>query len=194
MRVATRWLSGNLRMRHISIHATHAGGDTRGHTPSCFFKISIHATHAGGDVRFLRLPGRKQISIHATHAGGDRGTVSAFRGPTDFNPRHPCGWRPLSIATACRVRNFNPRHPCGWRLPPSWTSWLNARISIHATHAGGDFQAYVWDERAAKFQSTPPMRVATLVYSPVEEATTISIHATHAGGDGAAKSHYSLHA
>ena len=35
----------------------------------------------------------------------------------------------------------------------------------------------------SRFQSTPPMRVATLFFSALDTADIISIHATHAGGD-----------
>ena len=102
----------------------------------------------------------------------------------DFNPRHPCGWRPplffkviskvefqstppMRVATGIRPaasyasRNFNPRHPCGWR---------------HYTA--------VWRSRKDLFQSTPPMRVATAGPPKQAAKAMISIHATHAGGDG----------
>ena len=56
------------------------------------------------------------------------------------------------------------------------------RISIHATHTGGDVvrQAYKTDPA---FQSTPPIRVATITSSENGADFGISIHATHTGGD-----------
>ena len=90
-----------------------------------------------GKQRILVYPG---ISIHATHAGGDHAAGIRYMARANFNPRHPCGWRRRSYSASTKQRYFNPRHPCGWR-PPSRQMW--------------DF--------LQKFQSTPPMRVATLL-------------------------------
>ena len=56
-------------------------------------------------------------------------------------------------------------------------------ISIHATHAGGDSNLRPCQDMPFSFQSTPPMRVATLRGQHGQRADDISIHATHAGGD-----------
>ena len=57
-----------------------------------------------------------------------------------FNPRHPYGWRPNAvIKLAVQDYNFNPRHPYGWR---------------HFCRR--------WRRSHAQFQSTPPIRVATV--------------------------------
>ena len=57
------------------------------------------------------------------------------------------------------------------------------RISIHATHTGGDGgdDDVVLD--GYRFQSTPPIRVATHAPEIVGGVVLISIHATHTGGD-----------
>ena len=84
-----------------------------------------------------------KISIHAPHAGRD--CQAAHREPycTNFNPRAPCGARLdvlfLHALTRC---DFNPRAPCG------------ARRSIYCPQCGH-----------GTFQSTRPMRGATLVIS-----------------------------
>ena len=106
-----------------------------------------------------------------------------MRRATNFNPRHPYGWRPQQQAAAAignifqstppiRVAtwtlltwtgvnlNFNPRHPYGWRQCPT-------RI-IRTLH---------------RFQSTPPIRVATGRGIGRRLPAIISIHATHTGGD-----------
>ena len=79
---------------------------------------------------------------------------------TDFNPRHPCGWRPAPLYLFPGFLNFNPRHPCGWRRFFPFSCF-----------------------RVITFQSTPPMRVATSVTKALHPLHQISIHATHAGGD-----------
>ena len=125
-----------------------------------------------------------RISIHAPHAGRDSSsrTVSVTR--TDFNPRAPCGARPLLVigfrnlmlfqstrpmrgATSCSLvlvsisLYFNPRAPCGARL-----LWIGSEI------------------RFLLFQSTRPMRGATSMDWFGDTFFIISIHAPHAGRDG----------
>ena len=169
---------------YISIHAPRAGSDydsvhprtlpspfqstlpVRGATPcaasprSCH-GISIHAPRAGSDgcVRgFLR---NRFISIHAPRAGSDKETDSEIRIPVHFNPRSPCGERPVHVTKSgtlyrfqstlpvrgatrplrfCAASNlhFNPRSPCGERRA------TRRKISC-----------------CMKFQSTLPVRGAT---------------------------------
>ena len=58
-----------------------------------------------------------------------------------------------------------------------------ASISIHATHTGGDFHAHGRSANRSGFQSTPPIRVATMTAEERKQIAYISIHATHTGGD-----------
>ena len=104
------------------------------------------------------------VSIHATRVGGDATLRSTFPVMPGFYPRHPCGWRPLSlyiirrevlflstppvwVATGlhflpcCPARCFYPRHPCGWRQVSD-----NIIGSI------------------LRFLSTPPVWVATKIH------------------------------
>ena len=147
----------------------------------CFdaWTISIHATHAGGEFQStppMRVATyepidekqTKVISIHATHAGGDVVGVLVTFSSTNFNPRHPCGWRPNSSLAALP-------HPIFQSTPPM-------RV------ATGCVGAY---RRRRKFQSTPPMRVATIDFCGDNQEVIISIHATHAGGDLGADSYIS---
>ena len=122
------------------------------------------------------------ISIHATHAGGDQAKAPASTARANFNPRHPCGWRPIPQFGGAGRIYFNPRHPCGWRLQrnvvkdgekifQSTPPMRVATCMVKPTCSSG------------LFQSTPPMRVATSPCFTLSCATLISIHATHAGGD-----------
>ena len=123
------------------------------------------------------------ISIHAPHAGSDLSGKTLIHFSEDFNPRSPCGERP----SRCHLPD------------------LSFQISIHAPHAGSDnvlsihslmafyFNPrspcgerrydYVHQCRRIKFQSTLPMRGATLVLGHQGIPVPISIHAPHAGSD-----------
>ena len=56
-------------------------------------------------------------------------------------------------------------------------------ISIHAPHAGCDYVVTLQNTTLSKFQSTHPMRGATLPLFGRYDDLYISIHAPHAGCD-----------
>ena len=77
--------------------------------------------------------------------------------------------------------DFNPRSPCGERQAAKIAEIIN-EISIHAPHAGSD----PWIPSAhmlTEFQSTLPMRGATIIYDALAPVAIISIHAPHAGSE-----------
>ena len=80
-------------------------------------------------------------------------------------------------------RRFNPRLPCGRRLRLRILVYTNDIVSIHASHAGGDWRIVVAFAPVKMFQSTPPMREATTVEPVKMNWLKVSIHASHAGGD-----------
>ena len=84
-------------------------------------------------------------------------------GPSYFNPRTPCGVRPWTPwATSTTAPNFNPRTPCGVRQLNT-AGYLQAQyISIHAPRVGCDIRDAVC--------------IAFIV--------NISIHAPRVGCDG----------
>ena len=55
------------------------------------------------------------ISIHASHAGRDRNDLLIRPFLVYFNPRVPCGTRPISRTAIYGSTHFNPRVPCGTR-------------------------------------------------------------------------------
>ena len=57
-------------------------------------------------------------------------------------------------------------------------------ISIHAPHAGCDTERAKAKAKEERFQSTHPMRGATLLAIAENDRNSISIHAPHAGCDG----------
>ena len=122
-----------------------------------------------------------------------------------FNPRAPCGarscgqlctpacppfqsTRPMRGATGvvCPRRrgqtNFNPRAPYGARLGEHGKSRRNHCISIHAPHTGRD-SARSRSFLSISFQSTRPIRGATIAFEIVWGVRGISIHAPHTGRD-----------
>ena len=100
------------------------------------------------------------ISIHATHTGGDADILLMVGMFGDFNPRHPYGWRLAKRARYPRFKSFQSTPPIRVATKSGLRKQRIAKISIHATHTGGDMSAD-----------------ATNTY------TYISIHATHTGGD-----------
>ena len=140
-----------------------------------------------------------KISIHAPLAGCD----------------------PMPRAAVLLLPHFNPRTPCGVRLRDVVHNAAVRAISIHAPLAGCDDYDAVWFEGDATFQSTHPLRGATLMVfalkrrvtfqstHPLRGATVavsqaqfnelISIHAPLAGCDirrpcGARRKRISIHA
>ena len=101
------------------------------------------------------------ISTHAPRAGSDTSAYSRRRQQRDFNPRSPCGERPLAEealdvvvristhapragsdcsrpASTCRRKHFNPRSPCGERRRGRACDSRRKSISTHAPRAGSD--------------------------------------------------------
>ncbi len=147
--------------------------------------ISIHAPHAGCDPIIEGVPDEQDlISIHAPHAGCDSSPTAGWRSATYFNPRTPCGVRQAGYKILMHVHD----------------------ISIHAPHAGCDDPPTQRASGTCRFQSTHPMRGATIPLRNVSDVfknfnprtpcgvrptrstyqnrqAGISIHAPHAGCD-----------
>ncbi len=122
--------------------------------------ISIHAPHAGSDVLDITMRAASRISIHAPHAGSDhiRPAVSMVEGISIHAPHAGSdGWHTGNKRVPV---HFNPRSPCGER--PAHRGYLSI---------------------SSIFQSTLPMRGATIDWEAVIKCAGISIHAPHAGSD-----------
>ena len=103
---------------------------------------------------------RSAISIHAPRAGSDECRRSTLDLRRNFNPRSPCGERPVQRFGRGLDFHFNPRSPCGERR--SGRSMTLRRML---------------------FQSTLPVRGATRIVENRRAPATISIHAPRAGSD-----------
>ena len=102
--------------------------------------ISIHAPHTGRDPLWCHTSRELAISIHAPHTGRDR---------DDFIHLPP-------------FHHFNPRAPYGARPIPPYAAKAAKRISIHAPHTGRDGISVFSGKRFHLFQSTRPIRGATI--------------------------------
>ena len=102
----------------------------------------------------------QEISIHAPLAGCDYSSHHSRQDHRNFNPRTPCGVRLEHFDFISVLDDFNPRTPCGVRRTSRFRS--TARLA---------------------FQSTHPLRGATVRTSFILLFPVISIHAPLAGCD-----------
>ena len=196
--------------RDISIHAPRAGSDVSFAVCSVlYFSISIHAPRAGSDdADPYRYSIAEPISIHAPRAGSDVKMVSPMLSVIDlFQSTLPVrGATGDSRRKAGGLSHFNPRSPCGERPVIVLRNCERIVISIHAPRAGSDGLQYYYytlyihfnprspcgerhlqllprPPKSRKFQSTLPVRGATVdgQYYTIDQ--DISIHAPRAGSD-----------
>ena len=100
-----------------------------------------------------------------------------------FNPRAPCGARPVSLPARRRHANFNPRAPCGARQCRhplrSGHRYFNPRAPC-----GARLDVLDLSDLTPEFQSTRPLRGATCCCGFNRRLDAIiSIHAPLAGRD-----------
>ena len=113
LRGATSVRSRCNNYKFISTHAPLAGRDgiTLGWI-ILYVLISTHAPLAGRDLlASVPYPCDGWISTHAPLAGRDTATLRRRRIPTDFNPRAPCGARPISLPRKALRFAFQPTRP-----------------------------------------------------------------------------------
>ena len=101
-------------------------------------QISIHAPHAGSDKFSPAEMHILGISIHAPHAGSDRNGVGFTVDGGDFNPRSPCGERPLLERRGAVLQLFQSTLPMRGATFVVSDLFFYVLISIHAPHAGSD--------------------------------------------------------
>ena len=176
-------------------------------TTRCCTDISIHAPLAGCDgltdwglsnatgfqsthpLRGATQPSQgylvtNTISIHAPLAGCDCSIVITAIDIRNFNPRTPCGVRPIVVQMSPTYCNFNPRTPCGVRHRKFELVLYPDSISIHAPLAGCDTGENQYCKSALHFNPRTPCGVRHLSRADERQATQISIHAPLAGCDG----------
>ena len=151
------------RYIYISIHALRVEGDNRNKldksqcllfqsTPSVWratyrgkyaylgiANISIHALRVEGDKFLAASIGFCcKISIHALRVEGDRDIQCRPFRHQDFNPRPPCGGRPIRYGIQTVINKFQST-PSVWRATQKqWLLQNHHNISIHALRVEGD--------------------------------------------------------
>src|SRR5580698_3497256 len=150
----------------VSIHAAHAGSDgfadvqkaieetfqstlpTRAATvPQLPDGISIACFNPRcprGQRQAMLREGDKNVivSIHAAHAGSDPADKPPALLLNMFQSTLPTrAATPMCVISRCLPLRFNPRCPRGQRHAARFLFGWRSSVSIHAAHAGSDFQA-----------------------------------------------------
>ena len=124
----------------ISIHAPRVGSDhiIAGLVPGDD-GISIHAPRVGSDYKVGRLCGRMAISIHAPRVGSDKTMYTMNDFIEKFQSTLPVWGATTALPSRHLTGNyFNPRSPCGERPLTHSTAGDHESISIHAPRVGSD--------------------------------------------------------
>ena len=168
----------------ISIHAPLAGCDRRtsargpAHRP--YFNPRTPCGVRPSCLTFV-LPSTPYFNPR-TPCGVRRANGTVNRSRAYFNPRTPCGVRHLHLQCMSWLEYFNPRTPCGVRL--SIFSINKSLTNFNPRTPCGvrliDVEKQVFE---AIFQSTHPLRGATLKVLRGAVTKVISIHAPLAGCD-----------
>ena len=168
-------------------------------------KISTHAPLAGRDKRISEPIHNSSISTHAPLAGRDTRHIQRLARAFYFNPRAPCGARPLRTYKYRGRQGFQPTRPLRGAtrfacLPFGTAKFQPTRplrgatesptckpegslISTHAPLAGRDAVAEINAVTEVTFQPTRPLRGATRFHLLSHKVHQISTHAPLAGRD-----------
>ena len=172
-------------MMPISIHAPHTGRGRVAVVVNTGVDISIHAPHTGRDWKNWEVWQTEDL-FQSTRPirGATVHDLVAARLQHIFQSTRPIRGATLSTtATTVLYEHFNPRAPYGARHSAVGIFDQYIEISIHAPHTGRDIQSDVTVDIIREFQSTRPIRGATLYDERLAAADGISIHAPHTGRD-----------
>ena len=189
----------------ISIHVPRAGDDLVVLDDALILAISIHVPRAGDDDFHPRARQRRRFQSTSPVRGTTPPAGIPASSDIDFNPRPPCGGRPLFLLYEVLRHDFNPRPPCGGRRTHRKSSPLlllfqstspvrgttrpavffhaKQHISIHVPRAGDDVPNGRVLHLHLEFQSTSPVRGTTVAPRRHERTQAISIHVPRAGDD-----------
>ena len=129
-----------------------------------FDDVPFQSTHPLRGATCLKNPVATNacaISIHAPLAGCDSGRRVVKPPRAHFNPRTPCGVRPVASMQASQNSQFQSTHPLRGATFLSMGGQKGNPISIHAPLAGCDTRTRSSSRKYRSFQSTHPLRGAT---------------------------------
>ena len=127
--------------------------------------------------------GKHLISIHAPRVGSDLAQKRHGDQHADFNPRSPCGERPIFTIPCLQILVFQSTLPVWGATNISEVTNVSQAISIHAPRVGSDILVAIAFRSIFLFQSTLPVWGATLRRYKAQTPPTISIHAPRVGSD-----------
>ena len=96
------------------------------------------------------------ISTHAPRAGSDRRICVYFRGVIYFNPRSPCGERPIALDNPILDTKFQPTLPVRGATSSCDLTLIGGPISTHAPRAGSDVKSLLRGLRNQDFNPRSP--------------------------------------
>ena len=110
-------------------------------------------------------------------------TWAIYENGSGFNPRTPCGVRPVEPDSNNGTRCFNPRTPCGVR--PASLAPTTLTLQFQSTHSlrSATAQSIILPP-STLFQSTHSLRSATAGLPAAQADAIVSIHALLAECDG----------
>ncbi len=124
------------------------------------------------------------ISIHGSRVGPDFKSVLSSACSTEFQSTGPV-WDP-TLYIQCALKNtvyFNPRVPCGTR-PVSLFKFRDVRrISIHGSRVGPDYIPAYSDALQADFNPRVPCGTRHKAFQSAGRFPSISIHGSRVGPD-----------
>ena len=92
-----------------------------------------------------------------------------------------CSDRYIALIIADSGISIHAAREGGDSVSPAQMQLIN--ISIHAAREGGDDAGFMRTQLEPLFQSTPPVKAATLLSDSLAPQVKISIHAAREGGD-----------
>ena len=147
--------------------------------------ISIHAPRAGSDTAVRQhVTSPVIISIHAPRAGSDDNSILTISKKGDFNPRSPCGERPMRTIYRVAKKEFQSTLPVrGATDTPDNDGSYRLTISIHAPRAGSDGITTIQNAGRRSISIHAPRAGSDVILGLILQAIEISIHAPRAGSD-----------
>ena len=143
---------------------------------------STHPLRGATAANYTNSDYSKFQSTHPLR-GATRGPTSRRRTTPNFNPRTPCGVRPLVKAYRNREKEFQSTHPLRGATGRGSARPALLDISIHAPLAGCDSSSRCSPPASPNFNPRTPCGVRPLELKALKQREAISIHAPLAGCD-----------
>ncbi len=184
LRGATASLDCGVNSQGISIHAPLTGSDGSQRTWAVILQHFNPRSPYGERLPVITGTLPASVNFNPRSPYGERPAARKYRySRPDFNPRSPYGERLRVFSWAKRIRNFNPRSPYGER-PQDTNGNKQAQKNFNPRSPYGERPESTRNpKRIEEFQSTLPLRGATVRSGDGFRQGRISIHAPLTGSD-----------